>query len=92
MCEDRSGGDIVLVEVKTRVRSGPGDSIDPTVAIHPGKRRRLVRTAEALARLPRFTGRHIRIDVVTLEYGHIGDRAPRFRHYVNAVAGDGSLR
>ncbi|MCC7387516.1 MAG: YraN family protein [Phycisphaerales bacterium] len=89
VCIDRAGGAVVLVEVKTRVQPADGSGVSPTAAIDASKRRRLVSTARSLARLPRFAGRAVRIDVVTVEFVG-GER--RVRHYVNAVGGDGLLR
>lgn len=102
VCLERRTGTVVLVEVKSRVNAhADGDdggvglrsrSISPAEAINADKRRRLVRTAQSLKKLPRFRDRPIRIDVVTVEYAHAGDRAPAIRHYVNAVTAAGRLR
>jgi putative endonuclease len=91
VCVDRRTGATVLVEVKTRVHAS-GSTISPTAAINAEKRRRLVGTARSLATLPRFAGKPIRIDVVTVEYRAADDRAPNIRHYLNAVTADGKLR
>lgn len=95
---ERKTGTVVLVEVKSRV-TGPAANADPrsrtvspTASINADKRRRLVRTARSLQQLPRFAGRPIRIDVVTVEYAHAHDRKPSIRHYVNAITGAGTLR
>lgn len=88
VCVDRGSGAVVLVEVKTRVQP-EGGGVPATAAIDADKRRRLVATARALSRLPRFAGRPVRIDVVTVEY--TGGRV-EVRHFVNAVGGDGRLR
>jgi len=97
VCLERRTGTVVLVEVKARVsaesETGPSSrAISPAEAINADKRRRLVRTAQSLQKLPRFRNRPIRIDVVTVEYAHAADRSPTIRHYVNAVTGAGRLR
>ncbi|MFG0258917.1 MAG: YraN family protein [Phycisphaerales bacterium JB041] len=97
VCLERRSGTVVLVEVKSRVRSGAEDerasrSISPAEAINADKRRRLVNTARSLRQHSRFRNRPIRIDVVTVEYAHPGDRSPAIRHYVNAVTASGRLR
>lgn len=99
VCLERRTGTVVLVEVKARVspsaegEAGPSSrAISPAEAINADKRRRLVRTAQSLQKLPRFRNRPIRIDVVTVEYAHAADRSPAIRHYVNAVTGAGRLR
>lgn len=92
VCLDRRTGAVVLVEVKTRLQPAGEGAIPPTTAIHADKRRRLVRTAKSLATHPRFVGKPIRIDVVTVEYRAEDDRAPEIRHYANAVTADGRLR
>lgn len=89
VCVDRVSGALVLVEVKSRVRDAGDPGPPPTSAIHADKRRRLVATARALGRLARFSGRPVRIDVVTVEF--VDGRAV-VRHYVNAVGGDEGLR
>lgn len=92
VCLDRRTGAAVLVEVKTRLQPVGGAAIPTTAAINADKRRRLVRTAKSLCALPRFGGKPVRIDVVTVEFRAEGDRSPRIRHYPNAVTAGGRLR
>lgn len=92
VCLDRQQGCVVLVEVKTRIQPGDGPTVSPTTAIHADKRKRLVATAGSLASHPRFRGKAVRIDVVTVEYRAEGDKSPTVRHYANAVTADGRLR
>lgn len=89
VCVERGSGSVVLVEVKTRVRSEGEGGPPATAAIHADKRRRLVATARSLSGLARFAGRPVRIDVVTVEF--VGGRTV-VRHYANAVGGDKGLR
>ena len=76
---------IVFVEVKTR-RMGDGDRPPPEASVTAGKRRRLVRLADGLARGRDWTERPLRIDVVAVEVGRRGwfTRA-RVRHHEAAV-------
>ncbi|MBK7404684.1 MAG: YraN family protein [Phycisphaerales bacterium] len=92
VCQDRRSGLVVLVEVKTRVLAASGGGVPASAAIHAEKRRRLVATAKALAAHPRFRGRPVRIDVVTVEFRGAQERRPLVRHFVNAVGEDASLR
>lgn len=92
VCLEKASGAAVLVEVKTRIREAADRSPATTAAIHADKRRRLVRTAQSLASHPRLAGRHVRIDVMTVEFRDPRDRRPEIRHYMNAVTGDGQLR
>ena len=92
VCLDRDAGAIVLAEVKARVQEPGQGAIPPTTAINADKRRRLAATARSLASLPRFSGRPVRIDILTVEYRHDRDRAPAITHYPNAVTADARLR
>ncbi len=92
VCVRRATGEAVLVEVKTRVRAPGERAFATTGAINADKRRRLARTARALASHPRLAGRRVRIDVITVEFRDSRDRRPQIRHYENAVTGDGALR
>ena len=92
VCLDRQHGCVVLVEVKTRIQPSDAPTVSPTIAIEADKRKRLVSTAGSLASHPRFRGKAVRIDVVTVEYRAEGDKSPTVRHYPNAVTAEGRLR
>ena len=87
LAPDRST--IVLVEVKTRRRgtnkSLMGETVPPEASIHQTKRRTLASVARVLATANGWTDRHVRIDVVAVEWPDDG-RGPTLRHHIGAVS------
>lgn len=88
LCRAPDRATIVLVEVKTRVRS-PGQpdlsaKVAPEAAITTRKRRTLLRLARLLAKANGWTRHPLRIDVVAVEWQE-GQKTPVIRHHVGAV-------
>jgi putative endonuclease len=83
VAEDHDADAIVLVEVKCRRIGGVRGLPPPEAAVTAAKRRKLVAAARALARLNRWQGRRLRIDVVAIDLPERGE--PVLRHHVNAV-------
>jgi putative endonuclease len=85
LCEDRTSGAVVVVEVKSRRRKDSGRGRDePERQITPAKRRRLLGIARALRRANGWEARPLRIDVVAIDFCP-GSRRPDIRHHINAV-------
>ena len=78
---DPDGKSIVLVEVKARI----GGRHDPQHAVGRDKRRRLIRTLQALRSSHRWDDRPGRIDLVTV-WWRDDQPQPDVRHHVNAVS------
>lgn len=88
LCRAPDRRTIVLVEVKTRVRSPDQPDLSakvaPEAAITARKRRTLVRLARLLAKANGWTQNPMRIDVVAVEWQE-GAKTPTIRHHVGAV-------
>jgi putative endonuclease len=85
LCEDRTSGAVVLVEVKSRRRKDSSRGRDePERQITPAKRRRLLGIARALRRANSWESRPMRIDVIAIDFCP-GSRRPVIRHHINAV-------
>jgi putative endonuclease len=69
---------VVLVEVKTRAAAWPA----PEAALDESKRRAMLRSAARLEGDPRYRGRPIRLDAVTIVWPSGG--RPIVRHYPSA--------
>lgn len=75
---------MVLVEVKTkRTREGLVSAYPPELSVHAAKRRKLTELARHLAKLNRWRGLPLRIDVVAVEWPQRGK--PVIRHWEDAV-------
>lgn len=86
LCEDRSTGGVVLVEVKTRRRDSADRGHDePERQITALKRSRLLGIARVLRRANGWEGRPFRIDVVAVDFVPT-QRRPVVRHHMNAVS------
>lgn len=87
VCEPAEGGPIVIVEVKTRaLREGAPELSNttlPEAAITLHKRKKLLQVASALSRANNWQNRHVRIDVIAVEWHET--EGPSLRHHVNAV-------
>ncbi|MEI7768375.1 MAG: YraN family protein [Chloroflexales bacterium] len=80
----QQGGQLVLVEVRTRRAGGP---VSPEESLSPAKLRRLLDLAAAYmaeADLPAHTP--CRIDLIAITVGH-GGQIARLEHIVSAVEG-----
>jgi len=86
VCERRSDGALVVVEVKTR-QIDPGDprSARPESNITSAKRAKLRALTTALMGQDRWRGRTVRIDVVAVLYEKGRRRPLELRHYESAV-------
>ncbi len=85
LCEDRSSGTVVLVEVKSRRRKDSSRNRDePERQITPAKRQRLLGIARALRRANDWHNRPMRIDVIAIDFCP-GTRRPVIRHHINAI-------
>ncbi|MFM9957101.1 MAG: YraN family protein [Phycisphaerales bacterium] len=89
LMRDPDGVTLVLVEVKTRLASGPGeaDHPPPEASVHAHKRAKLQQIRGALSRDRRFRGAPIRIDVVAVDWPAKGRGRPEIRHFIDAVRG-----
>ncbi len=85
VCLDEQHNSLVLVEVKTRIRSATSTAPPTTAAINADKRARLLKTAKALKKKRPYANKPIRIDVITIEYEQRDDPSPAIKHYINAV-------
>ncbi len=90
-CPDRT--DIVVVEVKTRLRgsgrSPQGEAIAPEASVTARKRRTLGSISKSLARANGWRDRPVRIDVIAIDWPMDGSE-PELRHHVGrAVTGGG---
>lgn len=90
VCQAPDGRTIVVVEVKSRVRSprgSRGSSIRAEEAVGRAKARKLRSLARTLAGQNGWTDRPLRIDIVAVTWGDgpIEGVAPEVRHFVNAV-------
>jgi putative endonuclease len=77
--------DIVICEVKTRLRgtgrSAQGETIAPEASVHSYKRRKLGAIARSLARANGWQSRPVRIDVIAIDWPADGSR-PDLRHHI----------
>jgi len=86
LCEDRSTGAVVLVEVKSRRRTVADRGHDePESQINAFKRSRLLGIARLLRRANGWEDRPFRIDVVAVDFVPT-QRRPVIRHHINAVS------
>jgi len=80
---------IVIVEVKSRRRgaseSALSEVVPPEASVHARKRANLARIARTLARINRWEGHPLRIDVVAVEWPVGRGARPSLRHWVGAV-------
>ena len=86
VCEDRSDGALVVVEVKARMGSARDPrSGSPESSITDAKRAKLRSLTSALMREERWRGRAVRIDVVAVVFTRGRRRPVAIRHYKSAV-------
>lgn len=86
LCTDPDHRTIVVVEVKSRVRTGqPGSSrVNPEAAVTAHKRAKLASLTRTLRRANGWEDRPVRIDVVAVELSPDG-REAQVRHFIDAV-------
>jgi len=86
VCEDRSSGALVVVEVKARLID-PRDprSSHPESNITGAKRAKLRALTDALRRDERWSGRPVRIDVVAVLFERGRRRPSEVRRYASAL-------
>ncbi len=86
LCTDPDRRTLVVVEVKSRVRSGaPGESrVPPEAAVTAHKRAKLASLTRALRRANGWEDRPVRIDVVAVELSP-GGKPVEVRHFIDAV-------
>lgn len=75
VCEDKRTGAVVVVEVKARLSRGAGDTRRPEDNITAAKQRKLRTLASALLKREGFSGRPVRIDVVSVVFARGKRRA-----------------
>ena len=86
VCEDRTDGGLVVVEVKARTGwAGDARSGSPESSITDAKRSKLRSLTSALMREERWRGRPVRIDVVAVVFAPGRRRPVAIRHYRSAV-------
>jgi len=83
--EDPDGRTVVVVEVKSRLKSG---GPPPEASVTRDKTRRLIALTQRLRRANGWTDRPVRIDVVGVEFDRRG-RVVGYRHNANAVNASG---
>ena len=90
VCESPDRRDIVICEVKTRLRgsgrSPQGEAIAPEASVHARKRRKLAAIARVIARANGWQNRPVRIDVIAIDWPAGGGR-PTVRHHVGIRTG-----
>lgn len=89
IAETRDAMVMIIVEVKSRLRT-PGQpelsaTVAPEAAITAHKRRKLATIAQHLARANRWHDRTVRIDVIAVEFFTLSDPQPLIRHHPAAV-------
>lgn len=88
VCECPQRRDIVIVEVKTRLRGTDrsllGELVAPEASVVEKKRRTLASISQTLARSNGWTRRRVRVDVVAIEWP-AGKGRPELRHHVGVI-------
>lgn len=88
VCECPERSDIVIVEVKTRLRGSgrslQGEVIAPEASVGKQKRMTLNSIAKSLARANGWSRRRVRVDVVAIDWPARKGK-PRLRHHVGVI-------
>ncbi len=88
--ESPDSGVIVIVEVKARVVSKADAPRTPERAITGRKGRKLVSVARSIVRARGWSDRHVRIDVVAVDFERGRRRPISLRHYRGAIDAGGA--
>lgn len=89
VCECPHRKDIVIIEVKTRLRgtgrSAQGELVSPEASVTSHKRNKLASIAKTLRRANGWERRPVRVDVIAIEWP-VGRGKPELRHHESVMA------